>query len=274
MPTTTYVSNENTESTNETATEPDTATQTPIHLEHFAEGLAPIRTTLAEIGIPIPETPPPPTPRDADPSPVPSAVSPDLSTLIEQISSGDAVAQAGLNLAQMLHPFYSGATPHPSSSAIQPYVRAMFAGRQRFEALRSATATSIYKEADKESRRSASVPFDWSVLNQLEFEAGATPRARAPTLPPLPPESDAEIPSSHAPKAASPKPRAPTLPGLSPMVFRRQLQEVFEVISEDLSHNGKHNKRLSLFSIATLYPPTLLQLRQQICLISHFYCRA
>ena len=109
---------------------------------------------------PAPKTPPPPTPSD---SPIPSTISTNPRALLERIHSGNASAQAGLNLAQLLHPFHSSSTT--PSPLIQPYVRAMFAGRQKFEALQTAAIVRAEEEGLNETRRCASVPLDWSMLN-------------------------------------------------------------------------------------------------------------
>ena len=203
----------------------DTANQELTVLD-FANRLAPDETKLSELPIPAPKTPPPPTPSD---SPIPSTISTNPRALLERIHSGNASAQAGLNLAQLLHPFHSSSTTQPSPP-IQPYVRAMFAGRKKFEALQTAAIVRAEEEGLNETRRCASVPLDWSMLNLLELEAADSSRSRAPTLPPLPAATDAH----------SGRDRAPTLPGLSPIVFRRHLKQVLDAISPDVSQNGKH----------------------------------
>merc|ERR1711908_89919 len=101
--------------------------------------LAPIFTD--DVSIPPPPTPPPPTPTNIADSPVPPSIGSELTSLIEEIHSGNSPADSGLRVAQLLHPFHSSTTPPLTSPAIAPYVRAMFTGRQRFEALQNGTVS-------------------------------------------------------------------------------------------------------------------------------------
>ena len=186
-----------------------------------------IRTGI-DIDIPIPETPPPPTPIN-----LPSS---DIGVLIDQIHSGHSPAEAGLNLAQMLSEFQSSESKTSPAPEMEPYVRAMSEGRGHFEALQDTAANAAKGETDCAPRFGANVQFDWSDLAELTFETHGSPRSRAPTLPPLPPDDnhggdDMDIVE---------RMRAPTLPGMSPMLFRRHLKQVFEVISEDVPHTGEH----------------------------------
>lgn len=185
-----------------------------------------IRTSL-DMDIPIPETPPPPTPVN-----VPC---PEIDSLIDQIRSGNSPAEAGLNLAQMLNNLQSSESKTSSAPDMEPYVRAMSQGRGHFEALQNTAADMTNREADHAPRFGANVQFDWSDLSELTFETHGSPRARAPTLPPLPPNDDHDVEDEDNATV-----RKPTLPGMSPIVFRQHLQQVFEIISEDVSKAGEH----------------------------------